>query len=243
MNEMAERERFSIVWKQADEQLAQRFHVPGYRGFLPFFITGKDLDLLEDSESVELNERQLLEGILYGLREFDHDPKPWHSKEDRHTLTNLLDVLMNGFNAETPEKLILDSASIVRERNGNGASRTILLNGIDLVPFSSKIRSDLICDTWAVAADANDLDLLKPIPEWVREATLTELIPQAAEVICYYGLCAVVMLEDEEEIEGFITEFVYPNVENRKLKVKIKNLLESPRSHSIIDLTLSDRAS
>ncbi|MBK9528104.1 MAG: hypothetical protein IPO41_07230 [Acidobacteria bacterium] len=132
---MSTLEGFSIVWKQADEQMAQRFYVPGYKGMLPFFISGSDLDLLENRESVELNERQLLEGILYGLYEFDKNPKPWHEKEDRHTLTYLLDFLSSGFKFETPESLILDCAAGIRERNGSPASRIVLLNGIDLVPF------------------------------------------------------------------------------------------------------------
>ena len=107
---MTERERYSLVWKEADAVLSERFYVPGYRGFLPFFISGKDLDSLQAGESVELTEWQLLAGILCGLYEIDNQPKPWHKADDRNTLTYLLDVLRNGFNFEDPEKMLLDVA-------------------------------------------------------------------------------------------------------------------------------------
>ncbi len=114
------------------------------------------------------------------------------------------------------------------------------MNGIDLVPFSSQIRSDLICDTGSVAEQDDNRELLRPIPEWVRETTLTELIPPAPEIICYYGLCALVLVRENEEIEGFLTDFIYPNVEIDRLKVKIKNLLENAAGYSISDLELND---
>ncbi len=236
---MPEKERYSIVWQQAGEPLAQRFYVPGYRGMLPFFISGKDAEKLENKESVQLNERQLLEGILYGLYEFDHNPKPWHNAEDRHTLTYLLDVLGNGFRFESPEKLILDCAYNLRERNGTRVSRVVLYNGIELVPFSSKIRSDLICDTWTVAAEDDNKQLLEPIPDWIMETNLFGLLPAAKENICYYGLCAMVVLNyHPDEIEEYLKEFIYPNVEMPALKVRIKSLLEDPTRFSIKDLEL-----
>lgn len=233
--------RFSLVWNQCGGNgLAERFYVPGYNGFLPFFISGSELTAMEKGEKIELHERALLEGILYGLNEFDNDPKPWHRNEDRHTLTYLLDVLRNGFNFESPEKLLLDCAYNLRERNGSRGSRIVLLNGIELVPFSSKIRSDLICDTWIVAAQDDDLELLKPIPEWAMETTLSELIDGAKEVVCYYGLCAMALVEkDSDEIAAYLNDFVYPNVEMRALKIKIKDLLENPSGYSIKDLEIT----
>lgn len=238
---MSNHERYSIVWKECgDNQIAERFHVPGYDGLLPFFISGAELVAMENGEVITLHESELLEGILYGLYEFDKDPKPWHRKKDRHTLTYLLDVLSNGFNFETPEKLILDTAFNLRERNGSRASSTVLLNGIELVPFSSKIRSDLICDTWAVAAEVDNLDLLRPIPEWVMETTLSELVPSAKEVICYYGFCAMVLLKNDiEDVEPYLNDFVYPNVELQALKVKIKDLLENSDGFSIESLQIT----
>ena len=87
-----------------------------------------------------MREEHLLKGILYGLYEFDHAPKPWHQKKDKETLLYLLDVLGNGFKYESSEKMILDVAYDVRAKNGNTASHIILKVGHTLIPESSKIK-------------------------------------------------------------------------------------------------------
>lgn len=237
---MTTHERFSIVWKQVDQELSERFYVPGYRGFLPFLISGDSLVSLEAGDSVELTEWQLLAGIVYGLHEFDHDTQPWHNPEDRHTLTYLLDVLGNGFNFSDPEKMLLDVAFKLREANGHDVSRIALLTALELIPFSSKIRSDLICDTWAVASETDDRSILKPVPDLVMETTLNVLIHDAKEVICYYGLCAMILLHyDEKEIDGYLKDFVYPNIQLRRLKERIKSLLENPEDRTIRELLVT----
>ena len=239
---MSEFERYSTVWNECGiNRLADRFKLPGYDGFLPFFISGPVLEAMEKGEEIELDELKLLLGIAFGLDEFDNHPKPWHRPQDRNTLLYLLETLGIGFGFESPEQLFLDSAFYLREKNGNLVSRTVLLNGLGIVPFSSKIRSDLVCDSWAVAAEVNDPKLIEPIPGWVMEATLSELMPAAKENICYYGLCATVLLEkDENEVMAFLEEFVFPNVELQSLKDRIYNLLDTPKEFSIKDLEITE---
>lgn len=238
---MPQTERYSIVWQECgtNSRHAVRFYVPGYEGYLPFFVWGQELERLENKQSVELREEHLLKGILYGLYEFDHNPKPWHQKKDRETLLYLLDVLGNGFKYENPEKMILDVAYNVREKNGNGASRIILEVGNNLMPQSSKIKSDLVCDLWAVISEQEESkELLNEIITLIDQMDLSDIHPDAKEVVCYYGLCALVFLNDNSGISEYLPKFVYPNIKMRQLKDKIRALLEKPQDFMAMDLKI-----
>lgn len=238
---MPQVERHSIVWQECgtNNRHAERFYVPDYEGYLPFFIWGQELERLENKQSVELREEHLLKGILYGLYEFDRNPKPWHQMQDRKTLLYLLDVLGNGFNYENPEKMILDVAYNVRENNGNDASRIILEVGNDLMPQSSKIKSDLVCDLWAVISEQEEnRELLKEILTLIHQMDLSDIHPSAKEIVCYYGLCALVFLNDNSGISEYLQKYVYPNIEMRQLKDKIKRLLENPQNFTAMDLKI-----
>jgi hypothetical protein len=238
---MSESKRYSIVWQECgpNSRIAERFHVPGYDGFLPFFIWGDELTSLEHKEKVELREEHLLKGILYGLYEFDHHPNPWLQKEDRDTLLYLLDVLGNGFRFESPEKMILDIAFDVRIENGNRASRTILEVGKELIPRSAKIKSDLICDLWEMLAD-HDKVILEEIVSLIPEIQLDDITSDAKEVICYYGLCAIILLGKDDIVQSYLERYIYPNVTLNELKHKIKALLEEPKGFTAADLKVHD---
>lgn len=238
---MAEVERYSTIWQEcgASTHIAERFFVPGYDGYLPFFVWGDDLVALERKEKVELREEHLLKGILYGLYEFDHDPKPWNRKKDRETLLYLLDVLGNGFKYESPEKMVLDVAYSIREKNGNSASRLVLYVGNALIPHSSKIKSDLICDLWAViAASEKENGLYEEIISLVKKIDFEQINSDAKEIVCFYGLCAMVFLGNEEGISSYLPKYVYPNISMGSLKHKIKALLENPEKFSPQDLKI-----
>ena len=55
-------EAFSLLWQHCDNDgdLAERFYVPGYVGYLPFFLSGEDLDKFRNNRKFELREEQLL---------------------------------------------------------------------------------------------------------------------------------------------------------------------------------------
>lgn len=233
-------EDYCLVWQKChtDGKLAERFFVPGFTGNLPFFLSGDDLVSFESEGRAKLREEQLLKGILYGLFEIENDPKPWHESKDKETFLYLLDVLGNGFGFDDPEKLILDTAANMREKNGNNESRIVLHTGLKLLPFSSKIRSDLVCDSWAVISEyETENQLLDDIIDLASETYLDGILPDAKEVICYYGFCAMVLRESSyEEIESYLEEFVYPNVKMVSLKIKIKDLLLNPEAFTAKDL-------
>ncbi|HMS42794.1 MAG TPA: hypothetical protein PKE69_21370 [Pyrinomonadaceae bacterium] len=236
---MSQFEDYSLVWQKcsSDGKLAEKYFVPGFEGSLPFLLSGNDILQFEEGK-VEVNEETLLKGIFIGLFELENDPKPWHRDKDKETYLYLLDVLGNGFGFKDPEQLILDVAASVRVKNGNTLSRIVLKTGLNLIPFSSKIRSDLVCDTWAVISENESHSyLFDEIIELASETYLESLLPDAKEVVCYYKLCAMVLSEESiVDIEMYLKEFIYPNVKLQTLKVKIKELLENSNSISAKDL-------
>ena len=161
-------------------------------------------------------------------------------KEDRGVLIYLLDILGKGFDFESREKTILDVASGMRENNWNGASRVVLEVGNELVPESSKIKSQLINDLWAIAAEFGEEEsLFEEIIGLLKKIDLAEINPDAREVICYYGLCSLVLLGRTSEIPAYLTDYVYPNVSTSKLKLKITALLGNPRGYRPSDLLIA----
>ena len=234
-------ERHSIVWKEcgANSRYAERFFVPGFEGYLPFFIFGEELEKFENKKSVELKEDHLLKGILYGLHEFDNSPKPWHQSKDRETLLYLLDILGNGFNFESPEDMILNVAARIREDNGNSVSRIVLEVGKNLMPESSKIKCDLIFDLWAVTSERDgNTEFLKVINSLIDLIDLNDINKEAKEHVCYYGLCALVLLQDDQGVSNYLPKYIYPNVEMSKLKNNIKDLLENPEGFTAAELKI-----
>ena len=211
---MKNERKYSLVWKECVENstLARRFNVPRFTGFLPFFIWGEDAAVVEKGGKVELHEQQLLKGILYGLYEMDRDSKPWHDEKNRRTYLHLLELLCNGFGFENPEIMILDVASNVREQHGNEPSHRMLISGTKLIPESSKIKSDLICDLWEIIAAEKRNDglskeqeeMLDQILRLIDEIIMQELHPSPSEIICFLGLTALILFERDEKIDNYL---------------------------------------
>ena len=231
--------RYSLVWQECGENsdLAKRFFVPGYVGYLPFFIYGSDLERLENKEKIELREEQLLKGILFGLYGYENKENFWYRKDSIKTYLYLLETLGKGFGVNHPEKLILSVAADVRKKNGSNASLVILLTGYDLLPLSSQIMSDLITDNWAVLANEKSEGFreegLRRIVDLVYRIKMDELIPQAGEMVAYFGLTALIILGLEDKLEDYLPSYIYPYVNNRQLKIKIKEMLEDPKKAKI----------
>ncbi len=238
---MAEKERYMTVWQEcgANSRAAERFFVPGYDGCLPFLLWGDDLATFERNQVVELREEHLLKGILYGLYEFDHKPTMWHKKKDRETLLYLLDVLRKGFKYESLEEMILNVAYTIGEKHGSGPHRIVLEVGDNLVPNSSKVKSDLICATWGVIAERENVtELFERIISLIKEIDFEHIHSNAKEVVCFYGLCAMVFLGNEEGVTSYLPEYVYPNVSISKLKKKVNALLENPNDFTPADMKI-----
>lgn len=232
---MENKANYSIVWQECGENspLAERFYVPGYVGFLPFLVYGTDHERLENKEKIELREEQLLKGILYGLNGYKNKDNFWYREESKKTYLYLLETLGKGFGFDNLEKLILSVAVDVRNKIGNNASTIILFTGHDLIPESSQIMSDLITDTWMVLATEKSDELkevgLRKIVDLVYRIKMDELVPQAKEMVAYFGLTALIILGLEEKVQDYLRSYIYPYVNNRQLKIRIKDMLEDPK--------------
>jgi len=133
--------------------------------------------------------------------------------------------------------MILDVAASLREKNGSSASRIVLEVGKELVPQSSRIKSDLVCDLWELLTEQGEKnEVLEEILNLVPQVKLDGINADPREVICYYGLCAIVLLGREELVPAYLANYIYPNVTMSRLKHKIKALLENPKGMSPTDL-------
>ncbi len=232
---VVENENSTIVWRHCgpNSPFAERFYVPGYEGALPFLVSGNGDEALK----VGLDEKHLLRGILYGLYEFDHHPKPWHQKKDRETLLYLLDYLQEGFGCDSQEAMVLDVARDVRKECGNTTSRIVLEVGYTLIPQSSKIKSDLVFDLWEVICKRENNDaLFTAVVTLVLQIDFSEIKSIAKEIVCFYGLCALVFLNDTDSIENYIQVYIATNVTKTELREAIENLLKNPKNYTPEDL-------
>ncbi|RJR32300.1 MAG: hypothetical protein C4576_30555 [Desulfobacteraceae bacterium] len=234
---MKKKTRYIVVWEDCrkNTDVARRFFVPGYRGHLPFFLGEAEVEAFEKKEKVELREEHLLKGILCGLYEFDHYPTSVHQRGDRKTLLYLLNVLRNGFEFKSIEEMIIDVALDIREQDGNDVSRVILEVGSELVPRSSKIKSELICDLWATAS-GDDFKFLERIIALVAQIDLNDVYPGAREVIRYYGFCATVILNRRHYVTSNLERYIYPEITKPGLRQRITALLENPEKCNLEDL-------
>lgn len=81
--------------------------------------------------------------------------------------------------------------------------------------------------------------MLNKIIALIHEMDLSNIHSDAKEIVCYYGLCALVFLNDNSRISEYLLEFVYQNIEMRILKDKIKALLEDPKGFTPIDFKIA----
>lgn len=155
--------QLSVIWNQFEpsSSLAKRFYMTGHTGCLPFLVWGTDCEKHEKTQEVQLDERNLLFGILYAWE----DRNRWYEKNEEN-LRLLLDILGNGFHCKSPEMMILSAAAFIRNQVGSSESRRILKNGMLLIPTSHKIKCDYIADTWAIMQGED------PLPENLTEEIL-----------------------------------------------------------------------
>ena len=97
--------------------------------------------------------------------------------------------------------------------------------------------SDLITDTWMILSyeksDEFKEEGLKRIVDLVYLIKMDELVPEAREMVAYFGLTALIILDLEEKVQDYLRSYIYPYVNNRQLKIRIKDMLEDNKKATI----------
>ena len=238
---MSASDQSATVWQPCSpgSSIAHRFFVPNYDGHLPFFLQGAAARAFSQKQSVELNEEQLLKGILVTLAETGRRQE-YGVRVNREVLIGLLEILSRGFRFKDGEETVLNTAANVRDSHGSQVSAKILRSGVQLLPHSSKIRSDLTTDLWRIAGATQDMgerqSALVEIVEICSNIDLASVHPQAAEAVAYEAFCAAKLSEREREAARFLEEYVFQYVSNRTLKQSIYRVLESAAKVRMEDL-------
>lgn len=218
-----------IVWNlcNSSNKLAERFYIPGFDGYLPFLLREEDC---RDSKKIILSEKHLLFGILCSIHEYD-DPNmsPYIRPKDKQTIYHLLDILGNGFNLKNPEKLVLDVAFKLRAENDLERSTRVLLNGMFLIPDSSKIKSDFIMAFWELSVNDSFIneELLKVLDKQLPLISIEDVLPAAYQAAIYFAFSLHKIHGDN--VDKLVDDYLIRYVCDKGLKRKIADLIDKQK--------------
>lgn len=225
-----EESAFNLFWLPVSDENRYYLVPEYYYGQIPWFIWGKDLEKYRKTNKLRLNEQNLLKGILYGL---SPDSNKVGGLYEEDVLLGILDVLQAGFNQESREELILNTAYNVKRKNGVLVSLAIYRTGMYLLPNSSPIKSDYIMSLWEKACiDPEDEDIYKEILSIIPKIDLDEINSSSKECICYYGFCSLFLMNSntkiEQDIEGYISTYIDGVITIDTIMGKINAMLSDP---------------
>jgi len=217
-------EPFSLFWLPAGQD-NQHYLIPrDFKGQVPWFIWGENLESFKTNGTFILNKECLLKGILYGLSPSTDKLGANYHEED---LLAILDKIWQGNFYDNREGLILDTAYNTKGENGVLVSLSILRAGIYLLPESSTIKSDYIMNLWEKACeDEDDTSIYEEILELIPEIDLTAIYSSAKECICYYGLCSLFLLK--QNVNKYIEQYIDGVKISDEVQLKIDELLNNP---------------
>ena len=224
-------ESFSMFWLPVGHD-NRHFLVPDdYYDQLPWFVWGENLEKFKATNAFNLSEESLLKGILYGLS--PSSPKIGGIIYDKDVLLAILDKLQEGFKFESREQLIIDTMLNVRSINGVNVANAILKTGMNLLPESSKIKSDYIVTLWEIACEKNDnASIYTEIVELIPNIDLEDIISSSKEVICYYGFCSLLLLKQDsilnQDVDKFRKQYIDDVIKHEEIRPKIDILLNNP---------------
>lgn len=138
-----------VVWIPLGDSIRERLtwlpHAPdGYEEdvFLPFVHSGHTEG---KGYSFEASPRNLMLSILMN---YSCNAPLLTPGVIQPYMRKVLALLVEAFGMSSLEDLILGGSTAIRSEYGQSMSRIALKTGMDLVPESSAIRSDMIIDTW-----------------------------------------------------------------------------------------------
>jgi hypothetical protein len=173
-------------------------------------------------------------GVLLGCR----PPRPHfptHGPDDlRPLLSAYLDRYSRELGYDKLDDLLLELSSILRSRNGSGASIAALKNSEYLNVNFFKILNDLLLDLWGRLADVDDSSLSDAVLEfyaYLSKAKLDELHPESMAWFNYARAVALLYFEvnkNHEIAPEELTEAISKN-ENPGLRERLNHLRQEKR--------------
>ena len=224
-------ESFSMFWLPVGHDNRYYLVPDDYYDQVPWFIWGKNLEKFKATNTFNLSEECLLKGILYGLS--PSCTKVGGIIYDEDVLLAILDKLQEGFKYKSRELLILDAALNVRDINGVHVANAILRTGMNLLPESSKIKSDYIVSLWEIACEKKDnASIYTEIIELIPNVDLEDVLNTAKQVICYYGFCSLLLLKEDtilkQDVDKYRMQYIDGVITHEEIRPKIDILLNNP---------------
>ena len=224
-------ESFSMFWLPVGDDNRYYLVPDDYYDQVPWFIWGKNLEKFKATNTFNLSEECLLKGILYGLSPISPTIGPMIYDED--VLLAILDKLQEGFKFKSREELILDTALNVRDINGVHLASAILRTGMNLLPESSKIKSDFIVSLWEIACEKKDnASIYTEIIELIPNVDLEDILNTAKQSICYYGFCSLLLLKQDtilkQDVDKYRMQYIDGVITHEEIRPKIDILLNNP---------------
>ena len=224
-------EPFSMLWLPVGHDNRHYLVPDDYYDQVPWFVWGENAEKLKATNTCDLSEECLLKGILYGLS--PSSPKLGAMIYDEDVLLAILDKLQEGFKYKSRELLILDAALDVRSINGVYVANAILRTGMNLLPESSKIKSDYILSLWEIACEKKDnASIYTEIIELIPNVDLEDILNTAKESICYYGFCSLLLLKQDtilkQDVDKYRMQYIDGVITHEEIRPKIDILLNNP---------------
>ena len=222
---------FSMFWMPAGHGNRYYLVPDDYYDQVPWFVWGENAEKLKATNTCDLSEECLLKGILYGLSPIS--PTIGAMIYDEDVLLAILDKLQEGFKFKSREELILDAALNVRSINGVYVANAILRTGMNLLPESSKIKSDYILSLWEIACEKKDnASIYTEIIELIPNVDLEDILNTAKESICYYGFCSLLLLKQDtilkHDVDKYRMQYIDGVITHEEIRPKIDILLNNP---------------
>jgi len=221
-------EPYSLWWLPAGKDNRYYLFPDDYYDHVPWFTWGENLKQFKAGVK-GLNEECLLKGILYGL-----SPSTTIVGGiffDKEVLLTILGRLQEGYGFENREQLILDTSLNVRNINGVYVASAILRTGMNLVPESSKIKSDFIVSLWEIACESKENEsTYREIIELIPNIDMEDIVTK--EVICYYGFCSLLLLNQDTnlklDVDKYRSQYIDGQITHEEIKPMVDILLNNP---------------
>jgi len=224
---MKEYEKYSIVWKEFPPSVGFVEATGAHDGlFVPLFLTGKDLEIFEQSGGYAFYPFNVLRGILVGLQD---EPPTIDLSSIKPFLLKGLFLLQSEFDLPTMEDLILSCSAHIRENQGVDPSICSLRTGREALPNSQKIASDLIMTIWRKAVNIKSESMLSEIGRIGQEIDPANVDSTIAPNLVYIVFVALFLSKSKELAIDYYTNSVLKYVKEGILRDRIELLREGKR--------------